>query len=145
MNPCQLTESIWQWRTGGLGEQLFRLKMKSNTEEYGDIVIEQTTWDLMSPVIRVIKADPKALVTHEILVDIRRGMPLCEHAPEYASMGIRLEGEPAQHDPDRECGMLYGGCFEGMMLHVETGEHHYVWRITEYLPDQHAWVATWPD
>jgi hypothetical protein len=142
LEHCLLTESIWRSRFDDFtGKTLYRVTIGAYVymhPEYGQIFIESSLAPDLSTTLTVHRADPKVLISHHILVDIRDNTN-CPHVPGYHEVGVRLEGGCTC---DR-CVRAY--CFFNMMLHIDASNGHYVWRINEFLPDENAWVATWPD
>jgi hypothetical protein len=148
--------AVWQRRIDDLtGDPLFRLRIGIKLENYGKIIIEQDYldyWRTNPPHephyrLKITKADPKVLVAQEILEGIHYGIMHAaddSQVPNYEAFGIRLEnvcGGRCILEPN-ECNTLFDVlCFRNALLHIDT----HVWRISEYLPESHAWVATWPD
>jgi hypothetical protein len=132
---CLLTEKF--------GKALYRITIGAYVymhPEYGQIYIESGLNPDLSTKLTVLRADSKALIAHAILEDILQNTN-CPHTPGYHEVGVRLDANEVPHD--HECVRAY--CFYNMMLHIEASNGHYVWRISEFLPEENAWVATWPD
>jgi len=76
---------------------------------------------LRSGGIRIDHADPRIVISAELLASIK-----------IFSGYATLELVP-------------GGTFRGAILRVEGVNRKLVYRITEYLPAVHGYVAEWPD
>lgn len=78
---------------------------------------------------RVVTASPQLNFGDELLHDI-----LTSDSPLYPEMRLERPVHVAPHT-----------CYEGYLLHIDASDQHLVYRIHEYVPEKHHWVARWPD
>ena len=78
--------------------------------------------------VRVDRADPRILVSGELLDEIARD-----------------PGPPAWLDTTGCAPPPYRATYTGAVLRIEGVNRTVVYRITEYIPAIHAYIGEWPD
>ncbi len=80
--------------------------------------------------IRVDRADPRILISPEVLDAIAEGGPW--------PASLRLDTAGCMPPP-------YRGTHVGAVLHIDGVNQQVVYRITEYVPRIRAYIGEWPD
>ena len=87
--------------------------------------------------IRIAQADPRILISGEVLDAIARfgdsGQPV-----DCLTLNARLDTAGCMPPPWR-------ATYVGAVLHIEGVNRQVVYRITEYVPRIHGYIAEWPD
>lgn len=80
--------------------------------------------------IRIHQADPRILISAVLLYEIADG------SSPYA--GVTAEPPPREHWDGH-------GAMEGALLKIQGVNRTVIYRICEYVPRIHAYIAEWPD
>ena len=87
--------------------------------------------------IRIDHADPRILISGELLEAIALSRTIID-GTEAMALNARLDTTGCMPPPWR-------ATYVGAVLHIHGVNRQVVYRITEYVPRVHGYVAEWPD
>jgi hypothetical protein len=88
--------------------------------------------------IRVDQADPRVLISGELLDAVARFGDSGHRAGNWLALNARLDTTGCMPPPWR-------ATYVGAVLRIEGVNRTVIYRITEYVPSVHGYIGEWPD